>query len=321
MNSVLPVIISLTSYPPRIGTVDQVIRSLLAQTVKPWKIVLWLAREEFPGGEASLPVELVALTRGTNFEIDWCENIRSYKKLIPALRKYPDCDIVTADDDIIYPPDALERLVVAHKESPADILSMWVRVITAKDGIVQPFLDWLPSWIGGQSRAPASFDNYLLGGSPAYYPAHCLHDQVLDMKTAQKVCPNQDDLWFWAMAVLNGRKIRGVSCKDYSLKMLEGSQEHSLWNMNKAGGNDQTIKRLFATFPKIKERLSLTHRPLPSSARFCGGLIRSVREGNRSFSVRFNIPLFQMKYNEDFSTLTYFILKIPVFRRRCSGVR
>ena len=73
------VIISLTSYPPRIKTVNKVIKSLLAQTVKPWKIVLWLADEEFPRREESLPAELIALTNGTNFEIDWCENIRSYK--------------------------------------------------------------------------------------------------------------------------------------------------------------------------------------------------------------------------------------------------
>jgi len=320
-SEVAKIVISLTSYPPRIKTVNLVIKSLLNQTVMPWKIVLWLAEEEFPEREASLPAELVALEKGTCFEIDWCENIRSYKKLIPALRKYPDCDIVTADDDIIYPPDALERLVVAHRESPADILSMWVRIITAKDGIVQPFLDWLPTWIGGQNRASASFDNYLLGGSPAYYPAHCLHNQVLDMKTAWEVCPNQDDLWFWAMAVMGGCKIRGVSCKDYSLKMLEGSQEYSLWSENKEGGNDIAMERLLSRYPEIMKKLSLLHSPMPKEKRCLGGLIKTVREGNRMFAARLNIPLFQMKYSEDFSLLTFYILKIPVFRRRCSGAR
>lgn len=61
------VIVSLTSYPPRIKTVDQVIRSLLAQTVKPWKIILWLANKEFSEGETSLPAGLVNVTLGTNF--------------------------------------------------------------------------------------------------------------------------------------------------------------------------------------------------------------------------------------------------------------
>ncbi len=42
--------------------------------------------------------------------IDWCEDIKSYKKLIPTLKKYPDAIIVTADDDLIYDNKWLEQL-------------------------------------------------------------------------------------------------------------------------------------------------------------------------------------------------------------------
>ncbi len=62
------VVVSLTSYPPRIEAVEQVVKSLLAQTIRPWKIVLWLANKEFPGGETSLPAGLVNVTLGTNFK-------------------------------------------------------------------------------------------------------------------------------------------------------------------------------------------------------------------------------------------------------------
>ncbi len=316
MSSEIPkVIISLTSYPPRIKTVNQVIKSLLAQTVKPWKIVLWLAEEEFPEREKTLPVELVSLTQGTIFEFDWCENIRSYKKLIPSLRKYPDSVIVTADDDILYPPDTLERLIRAHQSTPDTILAMWVRIITAKGGVVQPFLNWLSTWKNGQSSALASTDNYLLGGSPTLYPPHCLDERVFDMKLAQSICPNQDDLWFWAMAVLKGTKISGVSCRGYYLNILQGTQEQALWTENQVGGNDMAVGRLFSHFPEIKDRLSLLHRPLPENARHVGGLFKSSREGNRCFSFRIDIPLFQMKYKEDFSEIRYYILKIPVYRK------
>ena len=320
MNNTTPkVIISLTSYPPRIKTVDQVIRSLLAQTVKPWKIVLWLAEEEFPEREELLPVELVALTQKSIFEIDWCENIRSYKKLIPSLRKYPDCTIVTADDDILYPPDTLERLFHAYQSTPDTILSMWVRIITAKGGVVQPFLNWLSTWKNGQSSALASADNYLLGGSPTWYPPHCLDERVFDMKLAQSICPNQDDLWFWAMAVLNGTKISGVSCKGYFLNIIQGTQEQALWTENQVGGNDMAVARLFSVFPEIRNRLSLLHRPMPENARYWGGLFKSLCEGNRGFAFRLDIPIFQMKYNEDFSEIRYYIFKILVYRKRLIG--
>ena len=42
---VVPVVVSLTSIPERLGTVDLVIRSLLAGTVLPERIVLYLPEE------------------------------------------------------------------------------------------------------------------------------------------------------------------------------------------------------------------------------------------------------------------------------------
>lgn len=41
-------IISLTSYPPRMGSVVQTLNSLLNQDIPFKKIILWLAAEEFP---------------------------------------------------------------------------------------------------------------------------------------------------------------------------------------------------------------------------------------------------------------------------------
>ena len=134
---------------------------------------------------------------------------------------------------------------------------------------------------------------------------------------AMATCPNNDDFWFWAMAVLKGTKIVGVNCKGYDTRSIENANKTSLWAENEVGGNDLQMQRLFARFPEIMERLALSHLPLPKGARHVGGLICSAREGNCAFSLRLNVPLFQMKYNEDFSILTYYILKIPVFRRRC----
>ena len=48
------IIASLTSYPPRIGTVHMAIQSLLAQKCLPDLVVLWLYRGDFPNGEADI---------------------------------------------------------------------------------------------------------------------------------------------------------------------------------------------------------------------------------------------------------------------------
>lgn len=50
------------------------------------------------------------------------KDIRSYKKLIPILKKYPNKIIVTADDDVIYKKDWLERLYKDHLKYPNYIL-------------------------------------------------------------------------------------------------------------------------------------------------------------------------------------------------------
>jgi hypothetical protein len=83
------IIISLTSYPARIETVVKTIRTLLNQTKKPKKILLWLALEQFPNRESELPCELQSMV-GEGLIIEWCKDLKSFKKLIPAIKKYPD---------------------------------------------------------------------------------------------------------------------------------------------------------------------------------------------------------------------------------------
>ena len=79
------VIISLTSYPLRINYVHKTIKSLLEQTLKPKKIILWLAESEFPNKNKDLPKNLLLLKNNIVSIKYYKENIKSYKKLIPTL--------------------------------------------------------------------------------------------------------------------------------------------------------------------------------------------------------------------------------------------
>ena len=51
------VIVSLTSFPQRMYELHYTLYSLLTQTVKPAKVVLWLSYEEFPNREDDIPKE------------------------------------------------------------------------------------------------------------------------------------------------------------------------------------------------------------------------------------------------------------------------
>ncbi|WP_233145003.1 hypothetical protein [Paracoccus yeei] len=61
-----PLVVSLTAYPARYDAVYFVLRSLLAQTVRPDRIILWLD----PGDDALLPDQIAAL----DIEIRTCPN-------------------------------------------------------------------------------------------------------------------------------------------------------------------------------------------------------------------------------------------------------
>ena len=105
------VIVSLTSFGKRIFDVYLAIESFMQGTIKPNKIILWLSENEFNG--KMLPHTL-QLQQVRGLEIKFCKDLRSYKKLIPSLKLYPDACIITIDDDVIYEYDIVERLVNAH---------------------------------------------------------------------------------------------------------------------------------------------------------------------------------------------------------------
>ena len=75
------IIVSFTSYPPRIKSVHRVVESLYRQTVKADEIILYLSLDEFPKVEAELPEKLRRMIGQGGFRIAWvCGNLKSHKK-------------------------------------------------------------------------------------------------------------------------------------------------------------------------------------------------------------------------------------------------
>jgi hypothetical protein len=106
------VVVTMTSWPRRIGSVGRVVRSVMAGTVVPDRLYLNLSLKEFPEKERGLPEDLVGYFGSDGrLAINWVpgENTRSMKKVFPVLKYLGDDDIVmTADDDMLFPKDLLE---------------------------------------------------------------------------------------------------------------------------------------------------------------------------------------------------------------------
>ena len=71
-------VVSLTTFPLRIGKVHLTIQSILRQSRPADRILLWLSKEEFPE-EAQLPANLLRL-KEKGLDIRFCDNIRSFKR-------------------------------------------------------------------------------------------------------------------------------------------------------------------------------------------------------------------------------------------------
>ncbi len=221
------IIVSLTSIPERMYDVHYTLYSLLNQQVKPDKVILWLSEDDFPNGEIDLPKEVLKL-KNNGLSIRFCEDLRSFKKIIPVLKTYPNDIIVTADDDIYYPSNWLKLLYEDYRRNENDIIAHRVRKIEIND---KGEIDDYNNWSLNENPNDYSYLNLPTGAGGVLYPPNCFYKDVLDDKIFKSRCRYSDDIWLWAMAVLNHKKIKTPKNKlNSELIYINPAREKNLTN-------------------------------------------------------------------------------------------
>ncbi|MCD8120731.1 MAG: hypothetical protein LUE65_00615 [Clostridiales bacterium] len=235
------IIVSMTSYPARIRFVPITMERLLNQTLKPDKIILWLSMDQFPNREEDLPFRLVDMKK-RGLEIEWCEgDLKAYKKLLPALKKYPDDLIVTIDDDLIYDVDLIENLYEAHRMYPHSVIASRVHKIKYdENGNIKPYFDWEKE-IDYDFYNPKQ-DLFVTGGAGTLYAPGVFDDDVLDVEKIRKLCPYADDVWINAMIAMQETPVVYTG-KNRWLRCIPGTQDERLYDINLTE-NDVQIQRL-----------------------------------------------------------------------------
>jgi len=233
-----PLIVNLTSFPPRFEQLHATLKSLLLQHTQPDKLVLWL----YEGDMASLPASVLALTAyGLSIET-YKDNIRSYKKLVPALQQWPDAFHVTADDDVYYRPDWLTALVSAYRGNHNEVLCLRAHLITRNaQGEALPYKHWQKKTAySGPSR-----DLFFTGCSGIFYPPHALHKMTIEPAHFMRLAPYADDIWFYWMTLANKGTIRRVG-SNKKIITWPSSNNSSLWAINKSEqqGNDMQFQQV-----------------------------------------------------------------------------
>lgn len=240
----VPVVVSLTSIPSRLKTLDITILSLLNQDVLPEKICLWLYKHH----PWQLPQRLTKLV-GAHFEIGYCDIDSSHQKLLPALKAFPKKAIITVDDDVIYPKNFIADLYNGHLAEPDQVVCQYGREISWRNRKLQPYKEWR---FNRYEHKTAS--NLLpIGEGGVLYPPGCFNAEVFNDALYQRCAPKADDLWFKAQHHLNGRGVTTLAEFARPIPII-ASQQVSLKKVNISADKnvDQWLK-LCEQYPSLKE--------------------------------------------------------------------
>jgi len=245
-----PIIISLTSYPARFATTWLAIESLLRQSVRPDYIVLNLFEGEFE--RQVLPI-LIKMQMKRGVVINWNkENWKVYLKVLPTMYKFPQAIVVAADDDLIYPSDFLGNLIDGHKKHPDCVIAGDVRVMNYYKDSAQnkSYITPVNTWnFTGQKKESEEFqeprsDIIPEGVFGILYPPYSVKAEAFKKEKFLSLCPTDDDLWMYAMIVLNGKKVFKINRGSSPRTNIDGTQEieTALWRKNFANRSEILTK-------------------------------------------------------------------------------
>ena len=196
-------IVSLTSWTARINYIENTLKILINNFVKPYKIILNLAIEEFPNKNLDLPESILKLLENDNFEINWVEkNNNVFKKLIPTLKKYKEDIIMTVDDDILYPNNMIGNIIKHYKK-------------LGRNNPISyggPTSDW-------DINGTIIYSHYGAGSVVKYKYFYNKLDELYKETTEERVNNGTkcfDDVLYTYAALLNGYKY--IRCTEYSIR-------------------------------------------------------------------------------------------------------
>lgn len=216
------IIVSITTYPAREKQFLITLETIMRQTFKPDRVIVWLAENQYPDRERVEYIYRPFLQRG--LEVRYCDDLRSHKKYYYTMLENPNAVIITLDDDVYYPPNTIERLLSKYDGSEGIIIANMARYISVESGRIQPYINWrnvktlneegekmlCPIGVGGVLYAPRSLDY-----------------RAFNKEDIFSLCIHTDDLWLNAMARLN--KSRIICLGDFeTLITVKGSQKSSL---------------------------------------------------------------------------------------------
>lgn len=254
------VIASLTSFPARIEKAHLAVKSIMLQNYKPDEIILWLSDAQFKGIE--LPQSLKDLEK-KGLQIKFCEDLRGHKKYFELVKSQkPNELILTFDDDIIYPPNSIKKVMKYHKLYPkAIIVNRGYEITFGKKGEVKPHKQWrIHSSYGVKKPKKLIF---ISTGSGILLPYNSLYKDIIESDKIKKLALSIDDLWTTVMAILSKTDIVKTTRYHKTYTTIEESQEIQLATENLLQGvdrHDTVLRELIEYYPQLEYLLNFARK-------------------------------------------------------------
>lgn len=247
INQSNELVVSITSHPPRICTTWLMIESIMRQSHKPDRIILYLAEEDFPGRKIPLNLEIL---KRRGLEVRFSKvNYKVATKLIPSLIDFPNATIITGDDDRIYDRNLIKVLWEQHVKYPREIICP-----IAREYVYDSILDRIEYIHNHKLRFNTSGIGIFEGFTGILYPPHSIDDEVFNFDNFKLLTPCADDIWFQAMVCKKGTKSRGISKLIFNYFffpcIIDGTQETGLFHEHKYA-NDWMVYRTFAHYDML----------------------------------------------------------------------
>ena len=106
----------------------------------------------------------------------------------------------------------------------------------------------------------ASFRLFPCGVGGVIYPPGTLHPEVLNQDVFRAICSTEDDVWFKAMALLQGTKAKRLPGPHHEFTGVSGTSRFGLWSNVNSGRNDSQIAAVFEKYD-LARRLQSDEQP------------------------------------------------------------
>jgi len=182
------IVLSITTHHLRVNNCYPTIKSLLNQSMKPNKLILYIGEDV-----EAIPDTLLALCK-YGLEIRHVKgDIKVHTKYFYAMKEFPEAIIITADDDIIYERKFVERLYRWHSQFPKAVIANRVHRMMKKSNALLPYKKWVfEDW---SMKGVPSHKLFVTGVSGCLYPPHAIVIKSDDEENIKVFCINNDDIW------------------------------------------------------------------------------------------------------------------------------